>query len=58
MPVVPAELRNASRVLRSVESVASSTYGTVNERKEMKTIVRGYTQVIFVCIEFIIYITY
>ena len=58
VPEVPADLRNASRVLRSVESVASSTYGTVDERKKMKTIVRGYTQVIFVCIECVVYITY
>ena len=58
VPHVPVELQNASRVLRSVESVASSTYGTVDERKKMKTIVRGYTQVIFVCIECVVYITY
>ena len=39
IPEVPADLLNASRVLRSVESIASSTYGTVDEREKIKTIV-------------------
>jgi hypothetical protein len=45
IPMLPDNLRSANRVLRSVENVASSTYGTEEERLEMKGIVHGYTQV-------------
>jgi hypothetical protein len=44
-PHIPDDLKNARRVLRSVESVASSTYGTEEERLKMRAIVHGYTQV-------------
>ena len=44
-PQIPIELKTASRVLRGVESVASSTYGTEEERLKMRSIIHGYTQV-------------
>ena len=44
-PQIPNNLMSASRVLRSVESVASYSYGTEEERLKMKGIVHGDTQV-------------
>ena len=44
-PQIPSDLKTANRVLRGVESVASSTYGTEEERLKMKSIIHGYTQV-------------
>ena len=45
IPEVSSNLINAQKILKSIESVTGSLYGTEEERLKMKSIVQGYTQV-------------
>ena len=45
IPSIPSNLINAQKVLKSIESVTGSSYGTEEEKLKMKSIVHGYTQV-------------